>query len=62
MGFVRISNYIDALGTTGLRYLITSKGHKHLLSTDQKIAIPLSTLEEAILNFELEINRVLRSY
>jgi hypothetical protein len=62
MGFVRKSKQIDMLGKTVLRFLITSKGQKHISLDNQKITIPLSIIEEAIANYELTINRVLRNY
>lgn len=62
MGFVRKSKHIDELGKIVLRFIITSKGHNHISLDNQKITIPLSVIEEAIANYELTINRVLRNY
>lgn len=62
-GFVRKASFTDALGSTQLRFMITSKGHSHLSSSDSEmICISLSCLEKALLKYELDMNHVLRSY
>ena len=60
-GFVWIVPATDKLSQTSHKYKITSKGRKHVVELRAcEAKMPLSVLEESMVDYDLSINRALR--